>query len=175
MDWYMPTRFPITGVVPLVYLVLLYYRAKIKYFLGPMLKVFQPCIIKLLHLLRCHSWILQAVIVCAYYPSAVFLSKRLPLVSLFVIGTPLGLFTLNRLIDSFTNDKFEDSIFWLTFAVFYLFSLVEGYSNPPWMLALGSTTMFFIFWIYNDHWRWIDGQFDRLFRASPRDRNGIAV
>ena len=174
-DWYVVTVFPVTGVVPLVYLILSYFRVEIKDFLGPRLERCRPYINKRLYPPRCHSWIWQAVIVCMYYTSAVYLSYWLPVPSLFIVGIPLGLLGVNRLIYSFANPRPEHKHYWTIYAFVYLSSLLLGYFISSLCLALVPMTYPFAFWLYLDHRRWIDAQLWRFIRDLPRDRNGLAA
>ncbi len=175
MDRYVVTSFPITGVVPLVYLILFYFRVEIKDFLGPKLERCRLHITKLVHPPRRHSWIWQAVIVCMYYTSAVSLAWWLPIPSLFIVGTPLGLLGVNRFIYSFANPRPEYKHCWTVYTFVYLASLLLGCYVDALCLALVPMTYLFAVWLYLDHRRWVNGQLWRLIRDPPRDRNGLAA
>ena len=175
IDLYVAPSFATTGVVPLIYLILRYVRVEIKHFLGPKLETRRLYMTKLLHPLRRHSWIWQASIVCAYYASAVSLSYWEWFSSLFVIGTPLGLLGLNRIIYSFANPRAEHKIYWTFYIFVYISSMLLGYYKSALCLALVPMTYLFAFWLYLHHWRGIRDQLWRLIRDRPSDRDGLAA
>lgn len=179
MQWYVGTIFPITSVFPLVYLVLFYFRVVIKDYLGSWLETYRLYMTKLLQPLRRHSWIWQASIVCIYYASAVSLPYWLPVPSLLVIGTPLGLLGLNRMVYIFSNFRPKDKHYWMIYIFVYLcsllFSLLAGQLISTLCLALVPMTYLFAGWLYRDHQRWLEDQVWRLIGHSPSDRNDSAA
>ena len=172
MDWYVDTVFPMTGVVPSIYIALLYIRVKIEDFLGPRLIT---CRLYMIHPLRSHSWIWQAVIVCIYYTSAVSLSYWQQFPSIFVIGTPLGLLGLNRIVYSFANPRLKYKTYRIVYLLVYISSMLLGYFISTLCLALVPMTYLFAIWLYLGHKRWIQGQLWNLIRGPPTDRMGLAA
>ena len=168
------TAFPTTGVVPLFYLVLVYFRHDIKHFLEPSIERYRPYMTKTLDRLH-RSWVLQAVIVCIYYTLAVACSYSFPMASFFVLCIPLGVLGINRSIYIFAKRKAEHKRYWAIYSLIYSASLTLGWFISALFLALVPMTYLLTFWLYLNNRRWIDSQLWRLTRGPRYGTNGSAA